>query len=188
MPLLNIRFVSRNEHKLKEASRILAPARVSVRPLKITIEELQTEHTERLVKDKAMRAFNQVGRPLFVEHTGLYLKHLHDLPGGLTQIFWDRLQADMFSELYGNTSDPRATAKTLIGYIDGKRFFQFAGEIAGRIASKPAGPREFQWDCVFIPEGHDQTFAEMGEVKHTISMRKLALDGFAEFLRSGGSP
>ena len=184
MSSLSIRFASRNEQKIDETSRILTPESVQVLPLNIIIEELQTENTEKLVKDKAMRAFREVGRPLFVEHTGLYLKHLHGLPGGLTQIFWDRLKADRFSELFGNSSDPQATARTLIGYINGRKFYGFDGEIAGRIASEPAGPREFQWDCVFIPEGHDETFAEMGELKDTISMRKLALDKLAEFLHS----
>ncbi len=185
MSSLVIRFVSRNQHKLREASEILALANVKVRPLEVTIEELQTENTERLVKDKAMRAFKQVGRPLFVEHTGLYIKHLHDLPGGLTQIFWDRLQADRFCDFLGNTPDPRAIAKTIIGYTDAKRFFQFSGEISGRIAPKPAGPRGFQWDCAFIPEGHHQTFAQMGDRKHDISMRRIALDRLSKSLRAG---
>ena len=185
MPSLPIRFASRNEHKLAEASTILARVGVHVLPLTIIIEELQTEDTKRLVRDKTMHAFDKVGRPLFVEHTGLYLKHLNNLPGGLTQIFWDRLQADTFCELYGNTSDPRATAKTIIGYTDAKKIFCFTGQIAGRISPKPAGPREFQWDCAFIPEGYDHTFAQMGEEKHNISMRKLALDRFADFIRTG---
>jgi len=37
---------------------------------------------------------------------------------------------------------------------------------------------------VFIPEGHTQTFAEMGELKNEISMRRLALDRFATFLKT----
>ncbi len=62
--------------------------------------------------------------------------------------------------------------------------YQFYGELRGTIASKPAGPRGFQWDCVFIPEGYDQTFAEMGEKKNEISNRRIALDRFASFLKT----
>jgi XTP/dITP diphosphohydrolase len=149
---------------------------VTVIPLSIRIDELQTEDTERLVKDKMLKAFRQVGRPLFVEHTGLYLNHLNGLPGGLTQIFWDRLQADRFAELFGKSSDPTAVAKTVIGYTDARGFYSFNGEVPGRISDTPRGPRDFQWDCVFIPEGYTQTFSEMGEIKNEISMRRLALD------------
>ena len=64
MTSLDIRFVSRNEFKLREAATILADANVIVIPLKISLDELQTEDTIRLVKDKTMKAFREVGRPL----------------------------------------------------------------------------------------------------------------------------
>jgi XTP/dITP diphosphohydrolase len=182
-----VRFVSQNKHKLQEAETILSTAGVTVAPLSIKIEELQTEDTERLVRDKTLRAFQKVGRPLFVEHTGLYLNHLDGLPGGLTQVFWDTLKADRFAELYGNTADPGAIATTVIGYTDAKQFYQFEGKIEGRIAAAPAGARDFQWDCVFVPDGQDQSFAEMGDKKNELSMRRLALDSFASFLKKAGS-
>ena len=76
------------------------------------------------------------------------------------------------------------TAKTVLGYCDGRKMYQFSGELRGTIAAKPAGTRGFQWDCVFIPEGYEQTFAEMGELKNEISMRRIALDRFATFLKT----
>ncbi len=183
---LNIRFVSKNAFKLREAAAILAIAAVKIIPLEIKVEELQTEDTARLVKDKTMKAFKEVGRPLFVEHTGLYLNHLNGLPGGLTQVFWDTLQADRFADLFGKAPDPTVVAKTVIGYTDAKQFFMFEGKVTGRIAEAPRGPREFQWDCVFIPDGFSQTFSEMGEKKNEISMRRIAIDHFAQFLAERG--
>jgi XTP/dITP diphosphohydrolase len=135
-----------------------------------------------LVRDKALKAFEYLGEPLFVEHTGLYLDYLNGLPGGLTQIVWDRLEADRFAQLFGTTDD-KVLARTVIGYVDGKKCHFFEGEISGRISSQPRGPRGFQWDCVFVPEGFDKTFAELGDKKNEISMRKQALDKFAGFLR-----
>ena len=90
-----------------------------------------------------------------------------------------------FAELFGNTSDTSVIAKTVIGYTDSRRFYQFDGEIRGTIAPEPQGDRAFQWDCVFIPEGERETFAEMGERKNDISMRRRALDKFVEFLSKG---
>ena len=182
-----VRFVSKNAFKLEEAATILGRAGVTVTPLKIVIDELQTDDTTVLVKDKTLKAFSRVGRPLFVEHTGLYLSHLSGLPGGLTEVFWNTLEADRFAELVGNSPDPAAIARTMIGYTDARRFYQFTGEIPGRIAAKPKGPREFQWDCVFIPEGESDTFAEMGNRKNDLSMRRKALDAFAQFLRAAST-
>ncbi|TPG05057.1 non-canonical purine NTP pyrophosphatase [Rhodanobacter glycinis] len=59
----------------------------------------------------------------------------------------------------------------------------FIGEISGTIPAVPAGPPNFQWDCVFVPDGYTQTLAELGERKNDISMRRLALNEFAKFLK-----
>lgn len=184
--MLKIRFISGNTFKIDEAKAILKGSNVEVIPLKIKLEEIQTEDTNKLVKDKALKAFQKIGRPLFVEHTGLYLSYMNGLPGGLTQIFWDNLEAQKFSSLFGNTSETEVIAKTTIGYVDGKQFHLFEGEISGRISSSPRGNEDFQWDCVFIPEGYEETFSELGDVKNKISMRKLALDKFSKFLKSRG--
>jgi XTP/dITP diphosphohydrolase len=177
-----IRFVSGNQHKLDEARTILHQLNIEVSPFKYPIEELQTIDTDKLVRDKAIKAFEHLGEPLFVEHTGLYLNKLNGFPGGLTQIFWDTLLATRFAELFGDAGSNEVQAKTVICYIDGKRFHTFEGEIKGTISSAPRGDRAFQWDCVFVPEGYDKTFAELGAVKNTISMRKRALDSFASYL------
>jgi|SRR5579862_2507264 len=177
-----LRFVSRNLHKLAEAKAILDPLGITVVPVEKAIEELQTTDTAALVRDKALRAFEYLGEPLFVEHTGLYLDYLNGLPGGLTQIFWDSLQANLFAKLFGDAAN-KVLAKTLIGYIDGKKCHLFEGEIAGTISLEPRGPGDFQWDCVFVPDGYTKTFAELGTQKNEISMRRKALDRLAEYLK-----
>lgn len=59
--MLEIRFLSGNEFKIKEAALILERAGVSVVPVKAKVEELQTEDTSRLVKDKTLKAFVKIG-------------------------------------------------------------------------------------------------------------------------------
>ena len=184
---MEIRFVSGNPFKIAEAKAILGSRSISVLESNQKIEELQTTDTRRLVQDKLLKAYREVGRPLFVEHTGLYLEHLNGLPGGLTQIFWDTLKADRFAELFGNAPTNKATARTSIGYCDGRKVYEFDGEIAGQITAEPRGPRDFQWDCVFQPDGYSKTFAEMGDEKNNISMRRVALEELAAHLIKGVS-
>jgi XTP/dITP diphosphohydrolase len=176
---MDIRFISGNEFKIREVETILAPTGVKVITSTIKLHELQTEDVEALVKDKVLQAFSKIGRPVFVEHTGLRLSGLNGLPGGLTQIFWDRLKADAFAELVNGLQSHQVTATTTIGYCDTKNIHFFTGEISGTVPSAPAGCSDFQWDCVFVPDGYSQTFAEMGEEKNKISMRRLALEKFA---------
>lgn len=178
--VMDLRFISGNQCKISEAEEILSPIGLTVIPVKVKIDELQTTDTRKLVRDKTLKAFKIIGRPLFVEHTGLHLERLKGFPGGLTEIFWNTLEADTFAELY---ADSNAIARTVIGYCDGKGISYFEGEIEGTIASTPRGDRTFQWDCVFVPVGESMTFAEMGHTrKNEISMRRRALDVFAREL------
>jgi XTP/dITP diphosphohydrolase len=44
----------------------------------------------------------------------------------------------------------------------------------------------FGYDPLFVPDGHDQTFAELGEeVKNTLSHRARALVQVVDWLRAG---
>jgi len=181
---MQIRFLSKNQHKISEAQKILEPLGAAVIPISMAIDEIQTRDVEAIVRDKVLRAFECIGHRLFVEQTCLYLDALNGFPAGLTQPFWDSLEADRFCELFGNGDRRGLTAKTWIGYCDGRRIHHFQGEIRGTVASAPRGDRAFQWDCVFVPDGHERTFAEMGEDKNDISMRRIALNAFADHLRS----
>lgn len=53
----------------------------------------------------------------------------------------------------------------------------------GKLALTPAGSSGFGYDPIFIPNGYDKTFSELGdEIKQKISHRALALKGIAEML------
>lgn len=179
---MEIRFVSGNQFKIDETKEIMLGSGIDIIPFNTKIEELQTLDVKSLVKDKLMKAFGLIGRPLFVEHTGLYIKYLNNFPAGLTQIFWDSLEADKFAELVGKLPDTTVLAKTIIGYCNGMQIHYFEGEVSGNIVDVPRGSRDFQWDCVFLPKGESLTFAEMGFAKNNISMRKQALEEFKNYL------
>ena len=178
---MRLRFLSGNPHKIAEVTAILSPGGFQVVAVEKKLDEIQSGDLELLVRDKCIKAFRMIGRPVFVEHTGLYMEALNGFPGGLTQIFWDTLGADRVATLFALQDEGRAVARTRIGYCDGRCVHQFEGEVGGTLAPEPRGDRS-QWDCVFIPEGSDETLAEMGERKNQVSMRRKALDRFAAFL------
>lgn len=177
-----IRFLSGNSFKIKEVQDIIAKIDITVVPVDYKINEIQTIDVPALVHDKCIKAFQRVRRPIFVEHTSLHIYPLNGFPGGLTQVFWDTLQAESVASIFGKMPDPSVKATTRIAYCDGKAVHQFEGEILGKISPEPRGDRAFQWDCIFIPDGETQTFAEMGKQKNEISMRRKALEKFSLFL------
>ncbi|WP_428151812.1 non-canonical purine NTP pyrophosphatase [Brevundimonas sp.] len=173
---MRLRFLSRNADKIAEATSILGAHGINVVAVDFAIDEIQTNDIRVIAKRKALEAFKRVGRPLFVEHTGLFLPAIGDLPGGLTQVFWDALEADRFCEILEPTGNRSVIAKTALAYCDGRKIHLFEGEIAGQVPLSPKGDRKFQWDCAFVPEGYSETFAELGSKKNDISMRKIALE------------
>jgi XTP/dITP diphosphohydrolase len=60
----------------------------------------------------------------------------------------------------------------------------FEGRCEGRLAAEPRGGGGFGYDPLFVPDGRDLTFAELGEDgKSTLSHRARAWAGFVEWVR-----
>lgn len=179
---MKIYFVSNNKYKINETNKLMKELGVNIEGVSLKINEIQSRDIQLIAKDKALKAFKQIKRPLFVEQTGLYMEDFGNLPGGLTQIVWDSLEADKFCDYFGKRANTKAKAVTTIAYCDGIKIHFFQGQIQGKIVDKPRGDRSFQWDCVFQPDKYNETFAEMGEKKNEISMRRIAMKEFAEYL------
>jgi XTP/dITP diphosphohydrolase len=59
----------------------------------------------------------------------------------------------------------------------------FEGACEGRVAVAPSGSGGFGYDPLFVPEGHDRSFGELGaDVKNKLSHRARALEKLRQFL------
>lgn len=66
----------------------------------------------------------------------------------------------------------------------GRELAAFDGRIEGHITLTPSGKGGFGYDPLFVPEGHDETFADMpAEAKNRISHRSRALRQLLDYLR-----
>lgn len=60
----------------------------------------------------------------------------------------------------------------------GRKFAAFSGSVEGVIINQEKGSGGFGYDPLFVPEGHCETFAQLGsEVKNALSHRARALAG-----------
>ncbi len=77
-----------------------------------------------------------------------------------------------------------AVALSVIGYCDGRRIRVHRGETRGNVTEKADGEYKFNWDPIFMPEGSEQTYGQMGmELKRATSPSVKAWEAFltAEF-------
>lgn len=63
----------------------------------------------------------------------------------------------------------------------------FEGRVDGTIATEKRGTAGFGYDPLFVPDGYDQSFAQLGtDIKNTISHRARAVEKLCCFLKQTG--
>ena len=172
-------FITGSKNKVAEVQSVLP----QIEQLEIDLQEIQELDPHKIIAAKLSEARQHHHDGSFmVEDTSLYFEGMNGLPGPFIKWFLSALGSEKLAELaqfYGG----KATAKTLIGYADETgtvKFFE--GEITGTIVA-PRTPILFGWDEIFIPEGYDKTFGELGvEIKNTMSMRIQAARKLKEYL------
>ena len=96
----------------------------------------------------------------------------------------------------GNNNNRRARFRTVIALIEKrdvcpcgctsiKQIHRFEGIVEGQIIRERRGGEGFGYDPIFVPDGYEQSFAELGtDIKNTISHRARAVKKLADFLNS----
>jgi len=86
---------------------------------------------------------------------------------------------------------PSSTPKTarfkcvMVVAENGERLAHFEGSVEGSIVSELIGEKGFGYDPLFIPEGYEKTFAQLGDdVKNQLSHRAKALKQMISWLES----
>ena len=169
-----------NRHKLEQLQALLERP---LRQVELELPELQAIAVRDVIEAKALAAYAEVGRPVLVEDTGLYIAAWNGLPGALVRWFLDAAGVDGICRMLRDFENLSAYAETCIGFYDGATFQSFCGRIDGAISRRPRGANGFGWDPIFEPAGGGKTFAEMtAEDKQWNDMRAQAARKLRHFL------
>jgi XTP/dITP diphosphohydrolase len=181
-----------NAHKLEEISAILGDEMelLSLKDIGCEADIPETADTlEGNARQKARYIYENYRMDCFADDTGLEVEALDGAPG-------------VFSARYaGNGHDSEANMQKLLRELEGKQNrkaqfrtaiclmmggeeYLFEGIVKGEIIEEKRGSAGFGYDPIFVPEGFDKTFAELGnEVKNTVSHRALAVEKLCRFLK-----
>ena len=185
-------FATNNQHKLEEVRAVLADKLeiVSLNELECFDDIPETADTlEGNALIKAQYIYEKFGLDCFADDTGLEVDALGGEPGVYSARYAgedSNAQNNMHKLLknLGENSNRTAHFRTVIALIEGDEIRYFEGKINGEIAYEPRGDAGFGYDPIFIPEGYNISFAEIGaEVKNTISHRALAVGKLTEYLK-----
>lgn len=186
-------FATNNQHKLEEVAAILGDRieLLSLKDIHCDVDIPETADTlEGNALLKAEYIYNNYGLDSFADDTGLEIEALNNEPGVYSARYAGEeksSQANMrkvLDKLQG-VNNRNAQFRTAISLIlDGKPYL-FEGIIKGKIIEEERGEAGFGYDPIFMPDGHQKTFAELGnDVKNEISHRALAVKKLTEFLNN----
>ena len=182
--MVQLLFATGNVNKVREASLILSRFNIGIRPVDVRKVEIQSDSIEEIV-EYALRASCMDW--LVVEDDGLFIEALRGFPGPYSSYVYRTIGLEGVLKLMEGASNRSAYFKSVVGLCMGGRIYLFTGVVKGMIAGEIRGSLGFGYDPIFIPEGYDKTFAEMGPVeKSRISHRARAFTSLAEFLAKQG--
>lgn len=198
-------IATNNDHKLSEIRAILGEKMevLSLKDVKMDAEIEENgstleENSE--IKAAAVADYLQdIGYPypyaVAADDTGLIVDELDGEPGVRSARYAggdghdsEANMALLLKNLEGKTNRAAhfSTVITLIEAESAEEVTarQFLGRVDGTILTEKHGNEGFGYDPIFMPDGYDKSFAELGnEVKNKISHRALAVEKLAEYLK-----
>jgi len=187
-------LATRNDHKVAEVTRLLAPFDLAVigLPLEVVLppEDGDSYSANALIKARA--AAQQLGRAVIADDSGIEAAALNGRPGIRSARYAGEHATDA-ENLAKLVSEAPAGSELryvcALAFVDGGLAHVLHGYCSGRLAPSARGHNGFGYDPVFIPlQQPAVTMAELTETqKDAISHRGNALRAFAEWLRSGGA-
>jgi XTP/dITP diphosphohydrolase len=190
---LRIVMASRNQHKVRELGRVLAPHTLEPLPESVDLppENGETFTANALIKARAAAA--ATGAPALADDSGIVVPALGGSPGVTSARYAGASATDeqnlskLLDEMAGE-QDRRAAYVCVLALVelDGtERLFE--GRCEGRLADAPRGSGGFGYDPAFVPDdldGRERTMAEVSPAeKDAISHRGRAARSLAAALR-----
>ncbi len=187
---LEIYVLTMNEGKLREFRELGKECGIVLKKANIPKVEVQSHSLIDIAVYAATTAVVQLGKPVFAEDAGLFIKALNGFPGPYSSYALKTIGVDGIIKLMTNMRDREAYFLSAIALaIPSCGVKVFTGKVNGSIAREPRGEGGFGFDPIFIPFGESRTFAEMSiSEKNRYSHRAKAFRKMAEWLRTAFKP
>lgn len=188
----NMTVATGNSHKTQEIRAMLGDA-YEVTDLKSYPELPEVEETGATFLEnatlKAVQISEQIGGLVLSDDSGLEVDVLHGAPGvhsaRYAGVHGDDTanNAKLLANLEGVESREARFRCVMVLAQNGQVLAHFDGAVEGKIIIEQQGAGGFGYDPLFVPDGYDRTFAELGEdVKNGLSHRAQAMQQVVAWL------
>lgn len=180
----SLTLVTSNPQKAKEIKAALEEYGIEIRMNAFDIPEIKDLSIERVVIDKAEKAFAQLQRPVLVDDTGIFFVGYRQFPGAYSKFVFQALGFKGLFRLF--KSGQRAYFCSYIAYkVNAQQPPRlFKGYCRGRLITQLRGRRKkkMPYDNIFIPDGDTLTFSQMTIAgKQQYDHRSKAVRQFASY-------
>jgi XTP/dITP diphosphohydrolase len=196
-----ILIATKNKNKFIEINKILNVLNITLKSLSEYNDAPDViEDKDSFIENAAKKAIEYskfTGLAALADDSGLEVDVLGGKPGVYSARYAGEEQNDKknIDKLLDTLSDiplDKRTAqfKCLVVLAKGDNILATAeGTCKGRLTCSPSGTHGFGYDPIFVPQGHDKTFAELGpKIKDTISHRFVAFSKIAEIIKEKNLP
>lgn len=196
-PLPRLILATRNAHKTAEIRAMIGDRfevlDATAFPDFPEIEETGTTFLEN-ARLKAEGISRRVEGWVLSDDSGLEVDALGGAPGVWSSSYGGeegnhaRNNARLLGEMAGKADRSARFRCTMVLARDGMEQANFSGTVEGSLVESLHGSGGFGYDPLFIPAGHDRTFAELGDaIKNTLSHRSRALGQVIAFFGGHGT-
>ncbi len=186
-------LASGNPHKIEELQQVLQPLGIDLKSTLDISDAEEVEEDQPDLKGNALKKAwfwnRKTGLPSVADDTGLEVDALNGRPGvysaryaGENATYKNNVDK-LLREMEGK-DNRSARFRTVIAFVTDQDEHFFEGVCHGKIISHRKGNKGFGYDPVFVPDGYDQTFAELeSSEKNKISHRGKAVQQFLTFIK-----
>jgi XTP/dITP diphosphohydrolase len=187
--IMQLVIASNNKGKILETKEMIGGvALLSLADVGFTEDIPEPYHTfEENAYAKAGTIYKYCGKNVFADDSGLCINHLSGAPGVDSAHFSGDRDDDknlqlVLKSLQG-AGDRSAYYKAVICLVWNGEVHYFEGICEGVIIEEKRGAGGFGYDPIFVPNGYNQTFAELPiSVKNEISHRAKAVKKMVQFI------
>ena len=192
---MDLLLATRNQHKTREFTQLLGP--------NFTLRDLTSQHdlpeileTGRSFEENAVIKATTISKifpheMVIADDSGLEVRTLESAPGIFSARYAgekasDRRKVEKLLRELQSATERSARFRCVIALAkNGGLITTFTGEVAGTITKSPCGKNGFGYDPIFMPEGFEETFAELpSETKNAISHRANAVGQLVRYFNT----